>query len=186
LVEQRALGVARVVELGLGCSRHEYCANTQYFADFSSAGLRSKNASMMRFAYTTKTLPLQVPDCEGSTFASVFWRLNKLMQFRSPTHLYFAPLHWKAPSKSEAYIEWQLNAGDWDTVNNRRGTSYRVRVDWTDWSSTQCKWADRWSANFAAMDALIGYLTENSCAGATCATTVACKPTRAKRHYQRT
>ena len=54
LVEQRAFGVARVVELGLGCSRHEYCANTQYFADFSSAGLRSKNASMMRFAYTTK------------------------------------------------------------------------------------------------------------------------------------
>jgi len=43
-----------------------------------------------------------------------------------------------------------------------------------------------YSANFPAMDALIGYLTENCCAGATCATTVACKPTRAKRHYQRT
>ena len=53
LVEQRAFGVTRLVALGLGCSRHEYCANTQYFADFSSAGLRSKNASMMRFAYTT-------------------------------------------------------------------------------------------------------------------------------------
>jgi len=43
-----------------------------------------------------------------------------------------------------------------------------------------------YSANFPAMDALIGYLTESCCAGATCATTVACKPTRAKRHYQRT
>lgn len=93
--------------------------------------------AFIKYPHDRETLPLQVPDCEGSTFASVFWRLNKLMQFRSPTHLYFAPLHWKAPSKSEAYIEWQLNAGDWDTVNNRRGTSYRVRIDWTDWSSTQ-------------------------------------------------
>jgi hypothetical protein len=32
LVEQRALWVAPVVELGLGCSQHEYCANTQYSA----------------------------------------------------------------------------------------------------------------------------------------------------------
>jgi hypothetical protein len=30
LVQQRALGVARVVALGLGCGRHEYCANTQH------------------------------------------------------------------------------------------------------------------------------------------------------------
>jgi DNA-binding transcriptional ArsR family regulator len=37
-----------------------------------------------------------------------------------------------------------------------------------------------YSANFAAMDALIGYLTENCCAGATCATTVVCKPAGAK------
>jgi hypothetical protein len=93
--------------------------------------------AFIKYPHDRDTLPLQVPDCEGSTFATVFWRLVKLMQFRSLTHLYFAPLHWKAPAKSEAYIEWQLNAGDWDTVNNRRGTSYRVRVDWADWSATQ-------------------------------------------------
>ncbi len=40
LVQQRALGVARVVELGLGCSRHEYCANTQY----SAAVVRARKA----------------------------------------------------------------------------------------------------------------------------------------------
>lgn len=33
-----------------------------------------------------------------------------------------------------------------------------------------------YSANFATMTELIGYLTENCCAGASCATTVNCKP----------
>jgi hypothetical protein len=32
LVQQRTLRVARVVEFGLGCCLHEYCANTQPFA----------------------------------------------------------------------------------------------------------------------------------------------------------
>ncbi len=33
-----------------------------------------------------------------------------------------------------------------------------------------------YSANFSTMNALIAYLTENCCAGATCSTTVACAP----------
>ncbi len=33
-----------------------------------------------------------------------------------------------------------------------------------------------YSANFKTMNALVDYLTENCCAGASCATTVACKP----------
>jgi ArsR family transcriptional regulator, arsenate/arsenite/antimonite-responsive transcriptional repressor len=37
-----------------------------------------------------------------------------------------------------------------------------------------------YSANFSTMNALIAYLTENCCAGATCATTVACKPAAGK------
>lgn len=82
-------------------------------------------------------LPLQIPDCEGDTFVTVFWRLTKILNFRHPTHLYFAPLHWRAPLKTDTYVEWQLNAGDWDTKNNRRGTAYRVRVDWAKWSTTQ-------------------------------------------------
>jgi hypothetical protein len=32
LVQQRALGVARVVEFGFRCGRHKYCVNTQYSA----------------------------------------------------------------------------------------------------------------------------------------------------------
>jgi ArsR family transcriptional regulator, arsenate/arsenite/antimonite-responsive transcriptional repressor len=37
-----------------------------------------------------------------------------------------------------------------------------------------------YSANFSTMNALIGYLTENCCAGATCATTLDCKPVAKK------
>ena len=37
-----------------------------------------------------------------------------------------------------------------------------------------------YSANFNAMDALVEYLTKNCCAGASCATTVDCKPTTTK------
>jgi ArsR family transcriptional regulator, arsenate/arsenite/antimonite-responsive transcriptional repressor len=37
-----------------------------------------------------------------------------------------------------------------------------------------------YSANFKTMTDVLSYLTENCCAGATCATTVACKPTLRK------
>jgi hypothetical protein len=40
LVEQRAFGVTRVVEFGLGGGRHGYCANTQY----SAAVVRARKA----------------------------------------------------------------------------------------------------------------------------------------------
>lgn len=93
--------------------------------------------AFIKYPYDRDTLPLQVSNCEGATFGSVFWRLGKLMRFHSCTHLYYVPLQWKIPTKSKAHIEWQLNAGDWDNVSNRRGASYRVRVDWMDWSSTQ-------------------------------------------------
>jgi ArsR family transcriptional regulator len=36
-----------------------------------------------------------------------------------------------------------------------------------------------YSANFTTMTGLVSYLTENCCAGATCETTVNCKPKRA-------
>jgi hypothetical protein len=91
----------------------------------------------MKYPLDRESLPLQVPDCEGNTFATVFWRLGKIMAFRQPTHLYYAPLHWKAPTKADSYMEWQLNAGNWDKENNRRGDAYRMRVEWTGWSVTQ-------------------------------------------------
>lgn len=93
--------------------------------------------TFLKYPHDRDHLPLQVPNCDGKTFAAVFWRLGKLMRFRQPIHLYYAPLHWKAPTKTDTGIEWQLNAGDWDTVNNRRGISFRVRVDWTEWSMIQ-------------------------------------------------
>jgi hypothetical protein len=93
--------------------------------------------AFIKFPIDREFLSLQIPGCEGDTFASVFWRLGKILALRNPTHMYFAPLHWKAPSKTDTHMEWQLNAGDWDTLNNRRGTAYRVRIDWVHWSTTQ-------------------------------------------------
>ena len=43
LVEQRALGVARVVEFRFGGGWHKYCTNTQYCAGFSCAGSTQQN-----------------------------------------------------------------------------------------------------------------------------------------------
>ncbi|TAF99108.1 MAG: hypothetical protein EAZ43_16430 [Betaproteobacteria bacterium] len=91
----------------------------------------------IQFPHDREGLPLEIKNCDGNTYAAVFWRLNRLMRFRNPVHLYFAPLHWKAPVKSDTYVEWQLSAGDWDVVNNRRRASYRVRVDWSEWSDTK-------------------------------------------------
>lgn len=93
--------------------------------------------AFIKYPCDRESLPLQVPDCEGNTFATVFWRLGKIMAFRESTHLYYAPLHWKAPTKTDTHMEWQLDAGDWDKENNRRGEAYRVRVDWANWSATQ-------------------------------------------------
>ncbi len=99
--------------------------------------LRPIAKTFIKYPHDREYLPLKVPECEGNTFATVFWRLGKLIQHRRPTHLYFASLHWKAPTKTVASIEWQLDAGDWDRANNRRGTSFRVRVNWSEWSATQ-------------------------------------------------
>jgi hypothetical protein len=93
--------------------------------------------AFIKFPNDREYLPLQIPGCGGDTFATVFWRLGRLMALRNLTHLYFAPLHWKAPTKTDSHMEWQLNTGGWDAVNKRPRTSYRVRVDWADWSSTQ-------------------------------------------------
>ncbi len=43
-----------------------------------------------------------------------------------------------------------------------------------------------YSANFATMSGLIEYLTENCCAGASCATTVNCKPKKSSIATQKT
>jgi hypothetical protein len=99
--------------------------------------LRPICRAFMNYPYDRENLPLQVPNCHGFNFASVFLRLSKLLRFHDQTHLYYAALQWPAPIQTAAHIEWQLDAGDWDTARNRRGTSYRVRVYWSKWSSVQ-------------------------------------------------
>jgi hypothetical protein len=79
LVQQRAFGVARVVELGLGfgCSGHRYCANTQYFADFSldlsSAGLHSVGA-LAQLALTWGWLDARWQGLSAYVWPLVLWQ----------------------------------------------------------------------------------------------------------------
>jgi hypothetical protein len=46
VVQQRALGVARVVQLGLAGGGHEYCANTQYSVALVRARKAQRKASL--------------------------------------------------------------------------------------------------------------------------------------------
>jgi hypothetical protein len=99
--------------------------------------LRPICRAFMNYPYDRASLPLHVPNCRGSNFSSIFRRLGKLVRFQDQTHLYYAALQWPAPIQTTAHIEWLLDAGDWNTARNRRGTSYRVRVHWSQWSSVQ-------------------------------------------------
>lgn len=91
----------------------------------------------MRLRYGREKLPLEIPGCEGTTFANSFWRLTKIMRFNNPTHLYFAPLSWKAPIRNAENIEWLVSAGNWDVNTKKLMEPYRVRVVWADWSQTK-------------------------------------------------
>lgn len=99
--------------------------------------LRPICRTYMKFPHDHAHLPLAIPGCEGDRFASVFWRLGKIMRFRNPTHLFFGPLQWGAPHVGEAYIEWALDAGDWDAAARRRSPCYKVRVNWSHWTPRQ-------------------------------------------------
>jgi hypothetical protein len=97
--------------------------------------LRPIAKTYIKYPHDREHLPLQIPDSAGNTFATVFWRLGKLIAFRDPTHLYFASLQWMAPTETDSAIEWLLSAGDWQ--DSRLLKPYRLRVDWHHWSDTQ-------------------------------------------------
>ena len=91
----------------------------------------------MRFPNDLENLPLEIPGCEGTTFANSFWRLRKIIRFNNPTHLYFAPLNWKMPNRNAENIEWFVSAGNWDPSTKKLVEPYRVRVAWASWSQTK-------------------------------------------------
>ncbi len=95
--------------------------------------------TFLNFPHDREFMSLDVPNCPGSTFTRVFWRLSSkpIVQFASPTHLYFAPLQWRAPLVGEAIAEWSLGAGEWDEAARGWKRAYRVRFDWEQWPPRQ-------------------------------------------------
>jgi hypothetical protein len=93
------------------------------------------------FPYDRTHLEAHVPGCSGSTYQSVFVRLPKseVAVHPAPKNLYYAPLMWSRPLVTEEYIEWRLNAGEWDAQLNRRSETrgYRVRAMWNTWTKRQ-------------------------------------------------
>ncbi len=135
-VVAQQLPQAHPSELGTKSKSPQGAKNDRYHGHTVKT-LRPICRTFMRFPNDHAQLPLSIPGCEGNSFDSVFWRLGKITKFRNPTHLYFAPLQWKAPHVGEAYAEWTLDAGDWDSTANRRGDCYRVRVNWATWTPRQ-------------------------------------------------
>jgi hypothetical protein len=84
-------------------------------------------------------LPLEIPDCYGTTYATVFRSLGffGIEAQRPSTRLFYAPLRWDSPVKTGAYIEWNLHAGEWQKGEKRPARLYKVRVMWSSWTDRQ-------------------------------------------------
>lgn len=92
------------------------------------------------FPHDRAHLQVSVPGCSATTYASLFARLprGEVLLFPAATNLYCAPLLWSEPIVCESYVEWRVDAGEWDQESNRRSErSYRVRVHWAQWTTRQ-------------------------------------------------
>jgi hypothetical protein len=81
-----------------------------------------------------------VPGVWGNTYAKIFWHLiNKKTEFfKTPTHLYYAAIHWKAePIITDTHCELTLNAGEWEPESKGYKSLCQARVNWSDWSQSR-------------------------------------------------
>lgn len=97
--------------------------------------------TFMNYPHDLAYLPINIPGCTGNTYAEVFFRLpsNKVEKFQRSVNLYYAPLQWGKPQECKSHIEWNVNAGEWDTTANRRSNThcYKVRLMWGSWTDRQ-------------------------------------------------
>lgn len=102
--------------------------------------IRPACRAFLNFPYDRDHLPLAIPDVPGDTYAKIFWYLasKKPEQFKTPRHLYYAAIRWKAePVITEMYCELTLNAGEWDDKEKQHKSLSRVRIDWSNWSQSR-------------------------------------------------
>lgn len=96
--------------------------------------------TFIKFPNDREYLPLEIPNVPGDTYAKVFWCLGskKPEHFKTPLHLYFAAIRWKAESVvTETYCELTLNAGEWDEKDKKYKSLSRIHIDWSNWSQSR-------------------------------------------------
>lgn len=93
----------------------------------------------MDFPNDRGQLPLEIPNCPGTTYATVFRRLGffGIKAHQSPTGLFCAALRWSSAIETGTCIEWTLDAGAWPGGEKRPTQFYKVRLMWADWTDRQ-------------------------------------------------
>lgn len=93
----------------------------------------------MDFPHDRGLLPLEIPGCYGTTYATVFRRLGFFgIEAQQPsTRLFYAALRWGSAVETDTYIEWTLDAGEWPKGEKHPTRFYKVRVMCSDWSARQ-------------------------------------------------
>lgn len=97
--------------------------------------------TFLNFPYD-RDLPLAVPGIAADTYQHVFRSLksNQIVQYPEP-RLFYAPISWKASIANNVQMEIQLSYGEWKERELIR--SYRVRMDWKDWSAARRNYVSR-------------------------------------------
>ena len=88
------------------------------------------------YPHDRKHLPLELPNCDGDTYASVFRPL--LMNANTDLmSLYYAPLAWNSAWVTEDAIVVHLSRGEWDDEQKKFTRQFQLKVDWRSWSNKQ-------------------------------------------------
>ncbi|BEP70869.1 hypothetical protein GmRootV35_53830 [Variovorax sp. V35] len=93
----------------------------------------------MEFPNDRKQLAIRIPGVAGRTYGTAFRQLGfaGVRAQPVPTGLFYAPLSWDFATKGSGYEEWTLNAGAWPKGAKRPTAQYRVRLNWSNWTSLQ-------------------------------------------------
>ena len=143
LVEARPVTVgANTPGAGEGTGRPRTRANGERVAAYHGHTvntIRPVCRIFMEFPHDRQQLPLEIPDCSGTTYATVFRGLGFFgIEAQQPsTRLFYAALRWNSPVETDSYIEWDLNAGEWPKDPKRPKRFYKVRVMWEAWTDRQ-------------------------------------------------
>lgn len=103
---------------------------------WAAATIRPLCKQFVRFPYD-RHVELHVPGLRGSTYASVFRRIQWNALARYPDmQLFYVPLRWNRPDSNDDRLELLVDAGERDT-NGSLLRGCRVRAAWTSWSAAK-------------------------------------------------